>query len=311
MKRILSLTILSLALTLMTSSCHREKPVYSELGKPKYEIKDGKDYISHTIYDIYKKCGVQIIYRFDPEDALWDLGRFTTTLQKPRYTVIDPEQEEDRQMLERSIRHLQEHFFSAYDDNFKSRYFPLRIFLADTIGTYKNSNNRFATGYRDHMAINLYRDGEVLKYKQNNGRNTSYKTLQEYRQALIPSLHSQLWEFVFQYRIAPPERFLFYSQDMYGENIGRKDDPNYDIRMSGFWDYDEFNSGAKWYRAYKSPSLDIADYIYRMTSMSEKQIKEAMGAYQIMHDKYDALREHIQSLTGFDIQTIGDRAAQE
>ena len=314
MKRTTISTLSTLAglLLLITVACHREAPVVSELGKPQYEIKDGSDYVSHTIYDIYKRTGLEIIYNFDPKHARWNLGSPQVT--GPRYTAIDPSSPEDMKMVEDNLRYFAEEFLPGYSDDFIKQYFPLRCFMADTISKYKRGSNEiFATSLRDHIAFNMYREGEVIT------GTPQYKTREEIRTEMTPRLHSTLWAFIFAHRISAPTAFKALSQDFYNQNIGKKMkvdnkedlDHKRDVLMGhGFWDYDEFNSFA-YYRSYKDPSLDIADYIYRMTTMSEAEIQEAMGDYTIMHEKYDALRSFIKDKTGMDLQTIGNAAAKK
>lgn len=321
MKRHTTSTLATLAglILLTTVACHREAPVVSELGKPQYEIKDGSDYVSHTIYDIYKRTGLEIVYNFDPKHARWNLG--STQVRGPRYTAIDPASTEDMKMVEDNLRFFTEEFLPGYSDDFIKQYFPLRCFMADTLNVYKGKNDVFATSLRDHIAFNMYREGEVIIIKKES-QELKYKTRDEIRAEMIPRLHSTLWTFIFAHRISAPSTFTAYSQDYYGQvigkrqKVGKKEDLDHrrDVLMShGFWDYDESKSGWASYRAYdsKSTSLDIADYIYRMTTMPEAEIQEAMGDYTIMHEKYDALRSFIKEKTGMDLQTIGNAAAKK
>lgn len=306
----------ALLLLLALTACHREAPIVSTPGKPKYEIVDGASYVDHTIYDLYKRTGLEVIYRFDPEDALWDLGSSTGTLTRPRYTAIDPADPADMAMVEDNLRHVVDHFVARYSDDFIRKYFPLRFFLADTITKTKGANNLLAASLRDHIAVNMYREGEVVKLP---GRTLS--TRKEVMGEMPSQLHATLWAFIFAHRISAPEAFTAYSADYYGQNLDKilkkpgtseedLDHRDRVLRSHGFWSYDELNSFS-YYRALKDPALDIADYIYRMTTLSEEQIRSEIAGYEIMVEKYEALRRFILDNTGTDLQEIGNAVAAE
>lgn len=310
------ITILSTALTglLLLTACHREAPIVSELGTPRYEIKDGAGYVDHTIYDIYKRTGLQVVYHFDPGFATWNLGGNRTNAL--RYTTVDPAKPEDMQMVEENLRFMEQNFLSRYSDDFIRKYFPVHFYMADTISRFKKGNEILTTSLQDHLAMNMYREGEVVKQG-----STKYSTREEVLREMAPQLHATLWGFVFAYRVSTPETFATYSADFYGKNIGpvKKlpgtneedlDNRNQILRSHGFWSYDDYNTFAQ-YRALKDPSLDVADYIYRMATMSETEIYEAMAGYDIMKEKYEALRKFIQERTGMDPQSIGDAASQD
>lgn len=306
--------IAGLATLFALSSCYHEDKIISELGEPKYHFEDGSDYVTHTIYDIYKRTGLQIVYDFDPDYARWNIGSYSGS--DLFYTTIDPEKSEDIEVVADNLRYIDEHFFTPYGDDFIRKNFPVRCYLADSIFEYSGENKIFATSLRDHLAINLYREGEVIEDDA-----STYETRDEAMKAMVSQLHATLWSFIFTYRTSAPEHFTSFSSDYYGQNIGKRQaapdgsgedmEHKRDVLMShGFWDYDDYNSGQAYYMAYKQPD-DIADYIFRMTTMSESEILEAMGDYTIMHEKYNALRSYIIETTGLDLQSIGNAAAAE
>ena len=316
MTRHTSSTLLTLVgLLLLATGCYKEAPVVSELGKPRYEIKDGSDYVTHTIYDIYKRTGVKVVYDFDPSNVRWNLGA-QLAFNDPRYTKIDPSVPEDMKVVEDNLRLLADNFLSFYKDDFAQTYFPAYIFLTDSIANGR-ANKLITNSKRDHIAINMYREGEVIRTKP------AINTWDAYRSETVSQLHKTLWEFIFTHRISWPTTFSSFSADAYDQILGLRknlpgttdeDTENRDkILMShGFWDYNRnFVYADEKYKAHKDPSLDIADYIYRMTTMSEAEIQEAMGDYTIMHEKYDALRSFIKDKTGMDLQTIGNAAAKK
>lgn len=294
-------TLLLLA-SLLLASCYHEAPVHSELGQPKYEIKDGPDYVSSTIYRIKEETGTQVVYDFKGGDAAWNLG---SLLSNKIYIPIDTDDPTDVAMVEPNLRYLEEQVLSKYSADFQKKYFPVRIFLADSLKRNKRVE-AFVFTARDHVAINMYKEGD----KMTRGSGLSpVNTKEDYLAQFAPQVHSGLWEFIFTYRIDPPNSFYAYSAEVYKKNFGDKTDKTFDIRQAGFWTYDEFNSFGKNYRAVDA-STDISDYIFRMTSLSEAEITEAMGGYQMMLDKYHTLRSFIKELTGMDLQEIGNSASQ-
>lgn len=285
----LFLLVMILASPLLTS-CQMEDKIVSELGKPKYVIEDSDDPIDHLIYEIYKETGTQIIYNFDPEDAQWNLG--TSALLAPAYKPIDISIPEKKEALAKSLQLLKSGFLDKYPVEFQKKYMPLRVFMCDSIG----ARRQFLVDQgRDHIAMNVYTPDDKKM------------TEEQYIKAIKPELHGITWRHIFTYRIGIPEHFMSFSGEWYGKNLPyERKDPDYDIRMDGFWSYDELNS-FKFYHAIKAEE-DIADYVVRMTTVSEAENMEAMKGFDIMISKYKVLREFIKQQTGLDLQQIGNNA---
>ncbi len=294
---------------LALQSCNHEAPITAELGTPEYPIEDGQDFVTHTIFDFYKETGVKLIYTFDPRTAIWDLGASglgATYLYVPFFEREEHTMAENMPVIEENLIYLKKYFFDSYSTDFKKKYFPARVFLSDSV-RYQIGGSETLTGFtRDNIALNLYREGEVLKGSSSKGEPT-YKTREAYFKDFAPYAHFALWQFVFKYRASAPELFFSFSQDLYGKNLGEIKDPKYSIKQDGFWTYDEFNS-FKFYRAWKA-DRDIADYVLRMVMYTEEENKAEMAGYQIMIDKYNALRSEIKAMAGIDLQTIGNAYA--
>lgn len=304
------LTGLGLGLAMLAfQSCNHEAPITAELGTPEYLIEDGQDYVTHTIYDIYKETGVKLVYTFNPFTAIWDLGASNlsaTYIYIPFFERKEHTMAENMPVIEENLVYLKRHFIDCYDTDFKKKYFPARIFLSDSV-RYRLGGSETLTGFtRDNIALNLYREGETLKGSFLKGE-PSYETKEAYFKDFAPKAHFALWQFIFKYRASAPELFFSYSKDLYGKNLGEVKDKNYSIKQDGFWTYDELNS-SKYYRAWKA-DRDIADYVLRMVMYTEEENRAEMAGYQIMLEKYNALRGEIKTMTGIDLQTIGDTYA--
>lgn len=293
---------------LLLEGCHREKPVVAELGTPEYVIENGSDYVSATIYEIYRESGVKLLYTFNPQTAMWDMGSTfgTDAVYIPFFERPEHSMAENMPVISENIAYLKEHFLDKYTTEFKKKYFPVYLFLSDSIKNGANTET-IAGIARDHLSLNLYREGEVMKGSKMKG-DKSYRTREEYFMEFGPRAHFALWQFIFKYRANPPELFYSYSQDLYKQNLGEKADKNYSLKQDGFWSSDEFNAGSKFYRAWDADH-DIADYVLRMVMYTEEENKAEMAGYQMMIDKYNALRSEIEKMTGIDLQTIGNAYA--
>lgn len=293
----------------LSTGCYREKPITAEMGAPEYVIEDGNDYITKTIYGIYKDSGVKVIYAFNPKTAIWDMGAFmgANYIYIPFFERKEHSLSDNRKVIEENLHYLDTYFFGKYDTQFRKKYFPVHVFLADSVRNRLGKDEVFAGFGRDNLGLNLYRDGEVMKGSTVRGTPT-YKTKEEYLRDFAPRVHFALWQFIFKYRLSPPELFYSYSRDLYGQNLGKVTDKSYSIRQDGFWSYDEFNSFA-YYHAWDAEH-DIADYVLRMVMYTEAENLKEMEGYQIMIDKYNALRQEVKKATGIDLQAIGNAYAQ-
>ena len=308
MKTPILLVLVASALSILSfGGCYREKPVVVELGTPEYVIENGSDYVSATIYEIYRESGVKLLYTFNPQTAMWDMGSTfgTDAVYIPFFERPEHSMAENMPVISENIAYLKEHFLDKYTTEFKKKYFPVYLFLSDSIKNGKDTET-VAGIARDHLALNLYREGEVLEGFEMKGDKT-YRTREEYFMEFAPRAHFALWQFIFKYRANPPELFYSYSQDLYKQNLGEKADKNYSTKQDGFWTWDEFNS-FKYYRAWDA-DRDIADYVLRMVMYTEEENSAEMAGYQIMIDKYNALRGEIKKMTGIDLQEIGNSYA--
>lgn len=282
------------------SSCYGEKEVVSELGKPMYEIKDSSDPLDHLIFQIKQQTGVQVIYKFDALDAQWNLGQKRPYGSGGEYTPYEDLTPENRALILKTLSRVKKEFLDSYPIEFQKNYMALHIFLCDTV-MVKGSAVAPAASARDHLAINVL---GVDEYKIVKRKKVPLNE-EEYFDEMMAKLHMLLWKNIFTYRMTIPTSFLGLSAGKYKQNLGEQADPNYDIRMDGFWTYDWLNS-FKYYKAVDE-TTDVSDYIQKMVSMPESKVYEAMGGYEVMKSKYLVLRNYIKEQTGIDLQEIGNK----
>ncbi len=277
-------------------SCNKERPIKANCSKAKYIIKDSSDPIDHLIYDIYKTSGIEIIYNFKPEDAKWNLGNNnpTSSFTSADYIPIDINNSEKKEYLLKNLEMLRDKFLNLYPISFKSKYFPLRIFICDSIG---NKRKQLDVGRgRDHIAVNIRGNDDKLNEA-------------DYTSKIIPQLHAVTWRYIFSYVIEVPDNFKAFSAELYDKNIEGSDNPKYNIKSDGFWTYNELLS----FKFKKANTLEkyVEDYIIQMTSRSEQKNMELMKGYDIMINKYNILRNFIKAKIGFDIQEIGNNTDKQ
>lgn len=312
MKRnnIIGIVIALSTVALLLGSCHREKPITSEIGKPLYEIKDGNHPADHAIYELYKKTGIQTIYNFDPKIAKWDLGALSSSGQ---YVAPHDNEQATKDNIAQNLEYILKDFVDLYPLEFKQKFMPLRIYLCDSIIMNAEAERMVWYG-RDHIAINLYKDGEK-DYDQKKVKDPitkkmvypPFSSMEEYYAKATQRMHSILFTYLSQYRVSWPQSFLTYCAHMYGENfpVEAEKEPNFDPRSYGFWSYDEMNT-FKYYRAIKEDQ-DITDFVERMIGYTEAENLAAMEGFPELKAKYNILRDFIKENFNVDLQEIGNK----
>ena len=125
--------------------CHNEDNPKVELQAGKYTLTDDpNDYVQHYIYDFYQKYGVVILTNPDSSDYVYNFNN-----QNP-ISLKAPEQE--KEVLKTGLQFIEEQFLNIYDDNFKKKYFPFTIQLANRIelwilGDYDLVNAYSSSGF--------------------------------------------------------------------------------------------------------------------------------------------------------------------
>ncbi|MDD7557873.1 MAG: putative zinc-binding metallopeptidase [Porphyromonas somerae] len=298
------IAILSIvAFVLMQSSCYREKPIQSEIGKPRYQV----DANIPEILDLYNTSGVQMIYDFDGAIAKWNLGKLSS---KGLYIPINKEDPEAMASLKANLSYILDEFVNLYPKEFQKKYMPLRIFLCDSIKGVRFKNiEEFAYYGIDHIAINLYKKGD--KVNGPDGRAMTFNDIDAYYDAAFLSLHTTLFQQLSVYKAEWSHAFLSINEGMYNVNlVKREDEPDFDPRKYGFWTYDEDYAGWAWYHTV-TVEKDISDFIERFITKSESENLSDMESFPLLRQKYDILRAFIKDNFGVDMQEIGNKRSNQ
>ncbi|MDR2414829.1 MAG: hypothetical protein LBD64_07595 [Odoribacteraceae bacterium] len=289
-------------------SCYDEPALLAEPGQPRYIIEDSTDPLDHAIYEIYRETGVHILYEYQLNDYLWDLGSLRNSSN--RLTA-----QGDRAVLLDGIAYLDKILFGIYPDSFKRSFFPIKIFLADSIdlaGTSSKEDLISASG-REYIAIGRLRAGAIPS------------TAAELREA-TGTINAYLWaNIIIKNRLLLlPETFAELSNAFYGQNyryvksqqqgvaIANIPYPTREQLMDeGFWNIDPNNTLnlpiPTSYAMMPTYEGDIYQFIETIITHDEAELLAIMEGHLKIKTKYDILLQAIKEQCGIDLQAIGNK----
>jgi hypothetical protein len=306
--------ILSAITALFLSSCYREAGIRAELDEPRYVIEDSDDPLDHAIYEIYRKTGIYILYRYELNDYLWDLGSLYNSSN--RLTM-----QADRATLLEALDYLDKVLFHIYPDDFKREFFPLKIFLADSIdlsGTTAREDLISASG-REYIAIGRLRAGGIP--------STPAELV-----AATGTLNAYLWaNIIVKNRLfVLPPAFAEMSSAFYGANYRYVKGQQQGVAATaipyptpgelmdeGFWEIDQFYTGNfpvqnpstgvyNTYAMMPSYEGDIYQFVQMITTRGEAELAALMEGHEKIQAKYALVIQSIKEQCGIDLQEIGN-----
>lgn len=276
--------IAAAVLCLAAVACYKEDPITSELGKPEYTVTDGADSTTHFIYDTWQKTGVFILTDYTSKDYVWNVSALSkNVLSKVKADVLPD-----------AVYAVKKSLFDLYSDSFKKQYFPMKVFVADTLNTSFASN--VTAGYgRSYIVASELRK-ETLPMSAEAALNYKGK------------VNAMLWGYFIYMNglIEIPEGFFSPCADFYEASYERdtnKDVAGY-INSVGFWRYDETNI----VYAHMAPSRakDVADFVEMTTTHTKAEMEALMNGFPILYMKYNILLEAVKNACGVDLQAIGN-----
>ncbi|MDR0543794.1 MAG: hypothetical protein LBG30_00375 [Odoribacteraceae bacterium] len=298
----LALVIAALAF----ASCYEEPVSRAAPGQPRYLIEDSADPLDHAIYEIHRKTGVHVLYAYQLNDYLWDLGSLRNSAN--RLTM-----QADRAVLLQGMQYLDKVLFGIYPDAFKSAFFPIKVFLADSIdvdGTTAREDLISASG-REYIAVGRLRSGAIPS------------TAEALRQA-TGTLNAYLWAniIVKNRLLALPETFAELSSAFYGQNYryvkGQQQGvpaanipyPTREQLMDeGFWNIDPNNSLnlpiPTSYAIMPTYEGDVYQFIEAIITLDNDELDALAEGRAKLKAKCDILLQAIKEQCGIDLQTIG------
>lgn len=301
------------------SSCYKDDKIDAVKGEPRYVIEDSDDPLDHAIYEIFAATGVYVLYEYEPEDYLWDLGSLYNSSN-----VLTPQT--DREVLLQGVEYLRKVLMDSYPDEFMQKYFPLKIFLAERIdiGTAAATQDVESAVGREYIAVGRIRDGGIPS------------TAEELLKAK-GDLNAYLWSNVMikNKLLTLPASFAAVSEKFYGANFGfikanetGIDDYWYptdaELMEEGFWDVDPYNTMNTYPRVLDPETgrpddrynimpkyvNDLNMWIGKITTTTREEIMPLIVGYEKMLLKYNILVNSVKDQLGFDLQEVGANKPQ-
>ena len=297
---------------LLAASCYNEKPLTSELGTPFYPLEDSSDPIDNFIYNFYNQTGVTILYDYSDMDFQWNLN--ATSLSNN--VLVKPQ----KSVLQDGIEYVKQILLDCYDNDFRKKYFPIKIMLADTLyrSGYTNDNvyfgDKFCKYGRNYLAIGKIRQEYLSSVLHPDSSDPeAVAAANEIRNEARGRVNGMLIGnlMVANGLLTIPDGFFEVSEGYYEYNVKRD---NLIPEQVGIWFVDEENSlnypmGTSNYMLTPSKEQDVADWVRVITTHSEAQMKELMAGYDALKNKYGIITKAVKDALGIDLQEIGNRYA--
>ena len=273
--------------------CHDENNPKVELQAGKYTLTDDpNDYVQHYIYDFYQKYGVVILTNPDSSDYVYNFNN-----QNP-ISLKAPEQE--KEVLKTGLQFIEEQFLNIYDDNFKKKYFPFTIQLANRIELWILG---------DYDLVNAYSSSGFIAIANINDdlATLDETTLNNYR----GDINQSLWTEYLLKREAwfVPGAFYEVSKEYYGDyslfESYTVEEGIIEARECGFITFDPYMSEIEdpedCLLFIPSQEMDVQQYFQFLFSSTKEELDELMEEYPLVEQKYLLLQDAIQKQLDIDI----------
>lgn len=283
------------------TACYDEDPILAEKGEPRYNLEDDpSDPVQHYVYDFYTKCKTIILTNPTVYDYKFNFS------MKNRITMVAPEQDKD--LLYKGIQYIEKVFFDVYTPEFKAKFFPVSIIMADTIrdagfGSEDLQNSVSSTNF---VAIGNIRKGVVDRF-------TPEELLQ-----LKAEINGKFWSGYMagaKHFFVVDSAFYKVSKDNYGKVVispwddeGKMLD-DIDFYEMGFVSYDPETSSVDpdflWIQN-PSEAVDLAQWLSFIFEKTSAEMKVICDKYPKMKEKYEVLHQGMVKCSGFDISKMGN-----
>ncbi len=287
--------ILYILVGFMFSSCYKEEDIKGETPEPKYHLEDSDNPLDHYIYEFNKENGNYILYDYTEMDYKWNMSiLLDTRLVK----------QTNREILEKGIPYMREVLFDDYSTDFKRKYFPFKILMADSIYVEKNGivyGDEAADGGLSFLAIGKIRSGidtisndSLLKRK--GEVQATFWAYFLYNNEML-KLSNAYWNI---------------SNEYYGVNLKMLDNNSklkpdeVDVKKYGFWDRNRASDSGERYCIAPDKTLDIYQFIQMIVTHTAEEMEKLMAGYDKLKDKYYLLINQLKDVYGVDIQAIGN-----
>lgn len=290
MKHIYLLTLIIASLLI---SCDDEDNLSVKLDNGKYYIGDNPEgKVQEYIYNFYKKYNSLILTNPDTSDYRYNFTSMNKVIIIPPVEKNIYKEElnsEENKILIDGFNFLKEVFFNQYSDEFKQKYFPTTIQLADVIKTWDQGWDTITPiAYASHNFIAI------------SGINKDIDEISEDNKKLyIKEINFQLW---YNYllngvgKLNIPKSFYSVSKEFYGKE---QEDSDYE----GDWEIAHTNGflvGTRW-GEYTVDYKDLLSYFQHIFLTDRTELETLMEKYPNIKLKYEILRNTILENFSLDI----------
>ncbi len=287
--------ILYILVGFMFASCYKEEDIKGEMPEPKYHLEDSNDPLDHYIYEFNKENGDYILYNYTANDYVWNMSTLLSV-----HLVKQP----NRVVLRKGISYMRKVLFDDYNTDFKKKYFPFKILMADSIYVEKNG-----TIYADEASeggLSFLAIGKIRKGIDTISNDSLLK--------LKGEVQATFWSrFLYNNEmLVLPEAYWHISDDYYGVNLKTVDDNSklkpdeVDVKKYGFWDRNRASDYGVRYCMAPDKTLDIYQFIQIIVTHTKDEMDALMAGHDRLKDKYHLLVSQLKNLYGVDIQEIGN-----
>ena len=240
----------------------------------------------------YQKYGVVILTNPDSSDYVYNFNN-----QNP-ISLKAPEQE--KEVLKTGLQFIEEQFLNIYDDNFKKKYFPFTIQLANRIELWILGDYDLVNAYSSSGFIAIANINDDLTTLEETTRNN-------YR----GDINQSLWTEYLLKREAwfVPGAFYEVSKEYYGDyslfESYTVEEGIIEARECGFITFDPYMSETEdpedCLLFIPSQEMDVQQYFQFLFSSTKEELDELMEEYPLVEQKYLLLQDAIQKQLDIDI----------
>ena len=285
-------TVICLLLAVGLSGCYKEDVITSELGVDNLKPIDSSDPLDHYIYEFFNQYGSYVLYEYDTLNYKWDFN----TLKHVSFV-----QQKDKAVLLKGIQHMEDAFVKLYSEDFRKKYLPVKILLADSINDTESNGqlNKFSESATAYLAIGRLHVGiEDISTEEFNQSKAA--------------INYDFWMgyLMANGKLSIPASFYKPSEGLYhvdlkalSENAGN---PSIDPKKYGFWaDQNGKPNGTYFHFWTPNEDQDVEQFFEKILSHTQEEMIQMMEGYPKLQDKYNILVSQIQNQFQFDIQSIG------
>ena len=304
MKAKFYIVLLCSAVLTLCFSCSKEKDIHAEIEESVYDITDNpSDPIQHQRYLFYQDYRTYLITNPEVKDYRFN---FQT---KNNILMIAPTQSND--VLLGGVDMLKSLFLDVYSTDFKKKYLPFSIILADSI---------FYLG--QDVGRPYYHSYASQRFLALGGIRREMATYSDsLKLAIKGDIHSRYWIDFLQGAkgvFSIPEEFEEISKSYYGKGVDYIADLGnvtgrlpwqIDYHQLGFITYNHnttFYDDAEgaWWIEVPNADVDKRQWVAFFFNTPKSQRDALIAAYPKMKAKYDILKEAFLKCEGFDVDQL-------